>query len=313
MPIQVEWDGLQHDFNDGFGLCSPTRWKPPQRGGRRSAEMVALANATFQLLCECVDECIPNVRGEAFKLVTGKLTESPFAVQAVDKLRRKFSALLPDKVDAMVLDDGQPFFLRALAQWLKLYNDPDVEWLVDVEDSFATGVCVGVDKPLPGSPQVFPPKVKHRKLDDTEFCPIAQNYPSAELSAQGLEEKFREEESLGRMHPSKLGVLREEFGDKLRIASMAAIQKPDGTARLRLKLRWRPREENQDADDLTNENFSSFDMGKRLQVTLSDLDTSILDALVETRGQFDVARAEAKVASKGHRESLSKKFEKSPW
>eukprot|EP00435_Cladocopium_sp_Y103_P074800 s19_g51.t1 len=136
MPIQVEWD-------------SPTRWKPSQRGGRRSAEMVALADATFQLFCECVDECIPNVRGEAFKLVTGKLAESPFAVQAVDKLRRKFSALLPDKVDAMVLDDGQPFFLRALAQWLKLYNDPDVEWLVDVEDSFATGVCVEVSPGLP--------------------------------------------------------------------------------------------------------------------------------------------------------------------
>jgi hypothetical protein len=31
-PIQVEWDGATRGFIDGFGLCSPTRWKPRQRG-----------------------------------------------------------------------------------------------------------------------------------------------------------------------------------------------------------------------------------------------------------------------------------------
>ena len=48
-----------------------------------------------------------------------------------------------------------------------------------ISDSFASGVCLAVEKPLPRSPQVCPPKLKHRRLDDTEFCPIAQNYPSA--------------------------------------------------------------------------------------------------------------------------------------
>ena len=33
------------------------------------------------------------------------------------------------------------------------------------------------------------------------------------------------------MFPSKLGVLREEYGDKVGMASMAAIQKPDGAVR----------------------------------------------------------------------------------
>ena len=56
---------------------------------------------------------------------------------------------------------------------------------------------VGVDDPLPRTPQVFPPKVKHRKLDGTEFNPIADNYVSGQLSAKELEEKFREEEALG--------------------------------------------------------------------------------------------------------------------
>lgn len=41
--------------------------------------MVELARATFTLLLDCVNECIGDVRKEAFKLVTGKITESPFS------------------------------------------------------------------------------------------------------------------------------------------------------------------------------------------------------------------------------------------
>jgi len=230
-PIQVEWDNSSHGFIDGFGLCSPTRWRPQHRGTFRPPEMVQLADATFNILAECVDECIHDVRLEAFKLVTGKLESSPFNETSLLKLREKWAELLPDPADARVVDSGQPFYLRALAQWLRLYKDPDVQWLMDEQDSFATGVHIGYEQPLPRSPQVFPEKGKHRKMDETEFCPIADNYPSAQISTGELEKKFREEELLGRMHPSKLGVLRQEYGDKLRIASMAAISKPDGSVR----------------------------------------------------------------------------------
>eukprot|EP00435_Cladocopium_sp_Y103_P025733 s2122_g6.t1 len=230
-PIKVEWDQAVHGFIDGFGLCSPTRWRPKQRGERRTVEMKQLADDTFAILEGCVNECIGDVRKEAFRLVTGKLDKSPFTEAVLDEVRGKWAGLLPDPVDARTVDEGQPFFLRALAQWLKRYDDPDAHWLVDEQDSFSTGVYVGVDKELPRTPQVFPVKVKHRKMDETEFAPIADNYPSAQLSSKELEDKFREEEQLGRMHPSKLGVLRQEYGDKLRIASMAAISKPDGTVR----------------------------------------------------------------------------------
>ena len=101
---------------------------------------------------------------------------------------------------------GNPFIFRALAQWLHRFEDEDARWLVDETDSFSSGVCLGVEKPLPRCPQVAPPKLKHRRLDDTEFSPIAQNYPSAQMSVKELESKFREEEGLGRMFPTKLGV-----------------------------------------------------------------------------------------------------------
>eukprot|EP00435_Cladocopium_sp_Y103_P074174 s127_g47.t1 len=230
-PIQVEWGQSTRSFVDGFGLCSPTRWKPHQRGERRTPDMIGLADSTFKILADCVTKSIVDVRREAFKLVTGKFDKSPFSDTALGELRAKWCALLSDPKDAGIVDEGQPFFLRALSQWLKVFRDPDVHWLVDEPDSFATGVCVGVEKPLPRSPQIFPLKTKHRKLDDTEFAAIAENYPSAQISSGELEKKFREEEDLGRMYPSKLGVLKQEFGDKLRVASMAAISKPDGSVR----------------------------------------------------------------------------------
>ena len=194
--------------------------------------MKELAAATFDLLRGTVQRVIQDPRKEAFRLVTGKLTHSPFPDEVLAVLRREWAGLLPDPEDALVVDQGQPFLLRGLAQWLKVFSDPDTKWLVDVEDSFASGVCLGVEKPLPRSAQVCPPKVKHRKVDDSDFCPIAQNYASADMSSSELETKFREEEALGRMFSSKMGVLREQYGDKLRIASMAAIKKPDGTVRL---------------------------------------------------------------------------------
>ena len=193
--------------------------------------MVQLANNTFDGLAQCVMAEVPDLRLLAFKLVTGKLLESPVSEGALAKVRAKIFDLLPDPQEARVVDEGQPFHLRALAQWLQEFGDPDAKWLVDEQDSFATGVCLGVEQPLPRSPQVCPPKLKHRRLDETEFMAVAQNYPSAQISTKELEQKFREEEDLGRMHPSKMGVLREEFGDRLRIASMAAIQKPDGSVR----------------------------------------------------------------------------------
>eukprot|EP00435_Cladocopium_sp_Y103_P004894 s4940_g1.t1 len=230
-PIKVEWDGKTHDFIDGFGLCSPTRWSPGARGHDRTQPMKDLAAATFQLLLDGVHSAVQDIRKEAFKLVTGKLQESPFSGELLAGLRQKLAALLRDPADALVRDDGQPFFLRLLAQWLEVFEDPDVQCLVNDTDSFASGVNVGVESPLPRSPHVFPPKRKHRKLDGTEFNPIAENYVSAQISSKELESKFREEGMMGRMEPSKLSVLKQEFGDKLRVASKAAILKPDGGVR----------------------------------------------------------------------------------
>ncbi len=78
-PMMVEWSGVHRPFVDGFGLCSPTRWPPSSRGFYRDDAMKQLAEATYNVLLETVVlSSIKDVRMEAFKLVTGKISVSPF-------------------------------------------------------------------------------------------------------------------------------------------------------------------------------------------------------------------------------------------
>lgn len=84
-------------------------------------------------------------------------------------------------------------------------------------------------------------------------------------------------------------------------------------ARLTLALRWRPREENVEADQLTNEIYTGFDLGNRVEIALGDLNLSILDALVATRAEFDEARNAAKEAARKLPTQAGKKVDKSPW
>lgn len=84
-------------------------------------------------------------------------------------------------------------------------------------------------------------------------------------------------------------------------------------ARAALSLRWRPRDENTEADDLTNENFDGFDPGLRIAMSLQDMELPILLSLVATHSEFEGAKLAAKKDRKHDWGSKSKKFDKSPW
>ena len=236
-PISVEWDAKSRFFIDGFGLYSPTRWQPWDRAVGRSSEAKSLLASIYSMLLQEVVSAVGDPRRVCFELVLGSLKSSPFSTKTVESCRSAICDLLGVNNSAMEVPQGQPFHLHLVARVLKIVGDPDTAILVDCNDSFATfatGVPVGVEEPLPRTPMVFPPKERHRKLDESDFNPIAENYASAQVSKEELEAKFREEESLGRMFPSKLSVLQAEYGDRLRIASMAAITKPDGTHSVRV-------------------------------------------------------------------------------
>ncbi len=61
---------------------------------------------------------------------------------------------------------------------------------------------------------------------------MAENYPSAEESKEIILRQFQEEEKLGWMYPLSEAEARRRFGDRLRVASLAAIPKDEHTVRV---------------------------------------------------------------------------------
>ncbi|CAE7032383.1 unnamed protein product [Symbiodinium sp. CCMP2592] len=87
-------------------------------------------------------------------------------------------------------------------------------------------------------------------------------------------------------------------------------------AGLRLNLGWRPRDENQEADDLTNEIFDRFSEELRVPVQYSELPLSFLHTLYEARrAQLSTREVDSIRDTVGGRPRFrgKRKREKSPW
>ena len=236
-PLVLEWQGQHSPIADGFGLCSPTRWLPANRGVTLDPAARGFAEAMHEVLNQFVKDTIRDPQQTVCLLALGRFKQSPFTKEDLDRLRQSWFGCIEAAMGAkqQALDsvpESQPFYLHALALTARLLQDPDWEVIENVQDSYSSGVSLGYDEPAPHIPQVYEPKCKSRKLDESEEEWLRQNYESANQSSEQLEQKFREEELLDRMFPSTLPVLRERFGpDRVRIASLGAILKEDGTAR----------------------------------------------------------------------------------
>ena len=77
-PISVEWDSKSRFFLDGFGLCSPTRCQPWDRGVNRSPEAKALLTSIYSLLLQEVVSSVGDPGRVSYELVLGRLKASPF-------------------------------------------------------------------------------------------------------------------------------------------------------------------------------------------------------------------------------------------
>ena len=98
--------------------------------------------------------------------------------------------------------------------------------------------------------------------------------------------------------------------------------KPLATKYRNWKLGWRPRSENQEADDLTNDCFDSFDTSLRVLVDWETLDKKVLTSLLEESQAFqaevdkskDKRRREHMSSSSFSRHIQKKRRElKTPW
>ena len=227
LPIEVEWENHSEAFTDGFGLCSPTRWRPGDRGGSLSQSARNLCHSLHQLVLDFVREHVRDPRALCQKLQDGELEESSFPEEPMVRLRQRWCLLVggSDWKYLAEIPSGQPFLLRALARTAELMGDPDWEILTEGKDNYCTGVPRGYKEEIPHLPQVYDHKTKWRKLDDDLPEWDRPNYSSATLNSRQLLEKFRGEEKLGRMASTTLGALRQEYPEeRVRVASIGAIR-----------------------------------------------------------------------------------------
>ena len=235
-PLPSVLLGKRRDFADGFGLCSPGRWPPKMRRSSVDTPSLGFAELLAVELLKILSASV-DIRRLAMKLAAGKVAECPFSEELVNEGRELlFLALEMAGTELPVRErpEGQPFFLAAIEELLRISGDPDSAAFYTSADSFAKGVKLGVDVALPRVPAVFEEKVRHRKYgEDAEWQRVERaNYVSAAEHASEVQAQFEEEEKLGAMIQISAREASKRYGDKLRFASLGAIEKKDGTKRV---------------------------------------------------------------------------------
>ena len=84
-------------------------------------------------------------------------------------------------------------------------------------------------------------------------------------------------------------------------------------ARVGVRLKWRPREENMVADDITNSVYTQLDLQKKLSIAYGDIPTEIIHALWEVKTEFDKARLAAKTTAASGQTKKGKWQDKTQW
>ena len=119
---------------------------------------------------------------------------------------------------------GQVFHLHLIAKLLKLYGDPDWEFV----DGMGEGVPLGVDEQMPRTPAVFGEKGKWKLPDDAgPGVDMCDNYRSVEPHIEQVKALFREEAALGWMEEYPEDVAREKFGTRFAIAALGVVEEKD--------------------------------------------------------------------------------------
>ena len=232
MPMVCNWHARKpSSFNDGCGLCSPGRW-PPARRNFQTGSVKEFLGELANLVKQFTHQYIGDTQRMFFALSLGKMTQAPFDEQALQDLRERWFSMLPDPGEARQVPEGQPFFLRAIAQTARLTGEEDADILDSGEDNYCEGRMVGYQHMFPRVPLVFRPKIKTRQYDDSEFKALNDNYSSAKEHAEQIEVQFQEEEKMGFMFPLSLKEATRRYGERMRVASLGAIPKGDGRVRV---------------------------------------------------------------------------------
>ena len=112
--LAAEWDGRSEPFADGFGICSPTRWRPSARGWSLPSDACKLAKDLQGTLLAALRSEMGDLRREAFRLATGNMKVSPFKPVFLTRLRNAWVKLLGGDPQLLEVPDRQPFLFLCL-------------------------------------------------------------------------------------------------------------------------------------------------------------------------------------------------------
>ena len=214
-------------YHDGAGLCSEGNKRP---AFRKVSAMVSLGEQFLQLTSE------EEMRRDLYRLALGKCNDPPFRKEVAERARQAWLECLAEKsglavAELSAVEPRQPFLLAAIGEHLKVIEDPDAEAFSPDPGTFRTGVPLGVQG-MPRVPAVFEAKEKWRKYEEVPWPSDKENYLSAAENAVAVQGQFRKEEALGAMVEVDEEEAREQYGDGLRIAALAALEKADNTFRV---------------------------------------------------------------------------------
>ena len=85
-PISCRHDPKHPEFNDGFGLCSPGRWRPQAREKLASPAEREHSFRVREILNQVVRSEIEDPRAHALRLAAGRIKASPFSAGALHVL-----------------------------------------------------------------------------------------------------------------------------------------------------------------------------------------------------------------------------------
>ena len=211
VPMQCFYKGKHRTIHDGGGLCSPGRWPVEQRRPLKVREGLELAAVVkSQFLKWLLKKGEVEVKEAFWKLASGKHPSSPFE-ESMEETRREVDKALANmgkRPERRAKDRASEIAFRRLEAMAEACGDEDCSWLASMAEE---GVWLGVDEELPRVEKVFELKEKWNLdfVDDALRDSVADNYKSAEESADDIERQVLEEVEKGLDCGGKRAIQRE--------------------------------------------------------------------------------------------------------
>ena len=223
---------------DGGGSCSPGLWPP----GRRAPAGKLQVAAQGQIRLAWTEHSVAPT-AILRRILEGGMVGSPFPQEAVRAARDGLSSLVKGKLDSWVpLGPPQSMLIEARPAGSLLCELDDPDW--EVFRLMEAGVRIGVGVELPRTPSVFPEKRKWTVAGQEHADPDAPfvgthelNYISAKDHIDEVEAALKGQEQRGQIISMAEERARREYGPRLAIASLGAVEKgtrEDGTVEVRI-------------------------------------------------------------------------------